>query len=326
MGGALTQNSSQYRLAAGVVTVLGIVAALGACMERGSVPPPSPREQTTGSGGPSGQGLAELRAMSQRLRPLQLPLGEPQPGEWLAEHPEDGQTFEEWLASSPTTARGSRRVIYVLPLGDMSPAQRKLVDDSADYLRRFFQLRVETLEPISEDEIPADHKRDWTLGLQLHSVYILDEVLYPRVPKDAAALIALTAIDLYPQESWNFVFGQASLNRRVGVWSMARNGDPERNYRQVLERTLNTATHETGHMFSIEHCTAYLCNLCGSNSMAESDRHPLQLCAECLPKLLHATGAEPQRRFEALIEFCEERGLEEAAKRWRALKKAAAGD
>jgi archaemetzincin len=30
--------------------------------------------------------------------------------------------------------------------------------------------------------------------------------------------------DLYPEPSWNFVFGQASLNERVGVYSFARYG------------------------------------------------------------------------------------------------------
>jgi len=29
-------------------------------------------------------------------------------------------------------------------------------------------------------------------------------------------------IDLYPQESWNFVFGEADIKRKVGVFSFAR--------------------------------------------------------------------------------------------------------
>ena len=318
----MSKRNQRWILGASAILVL-VACALGACMQgrasRDALESGSPSPTSVGAG-PS---LSELRALSKRLRPLQEPLPDPQPGDWLAEHEEDGQTFEEWLEFSPSTARGQRRVIYVLPLGEMNAAQRKVVDDSAEYLRRFFQLRVETLEPVSEDAIPAGHKRQRAHGLQLHSLYILDEVLYPRVPEDAAALIALTAIDLYPEESWNFVFGQASLKRRVGVWSMARNGDPERDYRRVLERTLGTATHETGHMFSIQHCTAFLCNLCGSNSMAESDRHPLQACAECLPKVLYATRADPLRRYEELIEFCAERGLEGPAERYRSLLKAA---
>ena len=44
---------------------------------------------------------------------------------------------------------------------------------------------------------------------------------------------------------------------------------------------LITATHETGHMFSMLHCTAYECCMCGSNHREESDRRPVYLCPEC---------------------------------------------
>lgn len=40
--------------------------------------------------------LHDLRSAVTRLRPLQMPLGKPQPGEWLAEHKEQGQTFEQF--------------------------------------------------------------------------------------------------------------------------------------------------------------------------------------------------------------------------------------
>jgi archaemetzincin len=59
------------------------------------------------------------------------------------------------------------------------------------------------------------------------STYILREVLEPERPADALAYLALTASDLWPRKGWNFVFGQANLRKRVGVWSLYRNGDPE---------------------------------------------------------------------------------------------------
>ena len=322
----MKQRENRKRwVAAGAAALIAVGVALGACALRESnLPQDDPEsEPEVGAGlSPEPGEIAGLSALAERVRPLQLAMGEVQPGDWLASYDEAGQTFRAWLKDDPTTARGERRVIYVLPLGTMSPLERKVVEDSADYLARYFQLPVTTLDSISEDTIPDDHRREGSAGHQLHSEYILDEVLYPRVPKDAAALIAFTAIDLYPEPSWNFVFGQASLSRRVGVWSMARNGNPKRNYKLVLERTIGTATHETGHMFSMHHCTAYLCNLCGSNSMAESDRHPVQVCAECLPKLLFATRADPIKRFESLIEFCDEHQLEDSGTRYRALLEA----
>ena len=36
------------------------------------------------------------------------------------------------------------------------------------------------------------------------------------------SIIAISMIDLYPQDSWNFVFGQARTTKQVGVFSFAR--------------------------------------------------------------------------------------------------------
>ena len=147
---------------------------------------------------------------------------------------------------------------------------------------------------------------------QILSTYLLDDVLKPRLPNDAMAMIGLTAADLWPGEGWNFVFGQASLVERVGVWSIYRYGDPEKDvesFQRCLVRTLKVATHETGHMFSMAHCTLFECNMCGSNSLAESDVRPMWLCPYCMAKLGWATGTAPERQFTRLAAFCKARGL-----------------
>ena len=46
--------------------------------------------------------------------------------------------------------------------------------------------------------------------------------LKSRLPSDAFCILAITMEDLYPDASWNFVFGQASPRERVGVYSFAR--------------------------------------------------------------------------------------------------------
>ena len=111
---------------------------------------------------------------------------------------------------------------------------------------------------------------------------------------------------------WNFVFGEASLEDRVAVWSIYRNGNAEGNpeeFRLCLLRTMKTATHETGHMFGMQHCIAYECNMCGSNNREEADRRPIQLCPECVAKVWWATGTDPLSRYERLASFCEKQGL-----------------
>jgi archaemetzincin len=138
------------------------------------------------------------------------------------------------------------------------------------------------------------------------------EVLRPKLPPDAAALIGFTSSDLFPDETLNFVFGQASLSERVGVWSLYRLGRPEANadsFKLVLLRTLKIAAHETGHMFSLAHCTKYECVMNGTNSLNESDRRPLDACAECMAKLCWAAGADPRERYARLAAFCAEHDL-----------------
>ena len=79
---------------------------------------------------------------------------------------------------------------------------------------------------------------------------------------------------------------------------------------QWLRRTLKTAAHETGHMFSIKHCIHYECNMCGCNSQAESDRRPLALCPECMSKVAWASRCDPEARYRKLADFCHEHGLD----------------
>jgi len=249
-----------------------------------------------------------------KLLPLHTKLGKPLPGDWLDKHAEFGQNYAQYLGSRPVRADQRRRVIYVQPLGDFSPAEKKIVEQATEFLGVYFQLPVKAREALSLDVVPRKARRNsgGRRAEQILSTYVLDKVLKPRLPKDAVALIAFTNADLWPGEGWNYVFGQASLADRVGVWSIHRYGDPgggDAAFRQCLLRTLKTASHETGHMFSIPHCTFFECDMCGSNHLAEADRRPLEVCPSCLAKLCYAAGADPAKRFQGLIAFYKAHGL-----------------
>ncbi len=280
-------------------TLVGVVAVVVATVSR------APADEAEPAG---------LPAAFERLLPLHTKLGPPLPHDWLAEHKEPGQTYAEYLHSQPVRVDRKRRVICIQPLGSFDPVQRKVLDQTAEFLGIYFQLPVKVREDFSLNLIPASARREhptWHVK-QILSTYVLDQVLRPRLPADASTYLALTTSDLWPGEGWNFVFGQASLNQRVGVWSIARNGDPHGDdtaFRLCLLRTLKTASHETGHMFSMPHCTLYECNMCGSNHRQEADRRPLWLCPHCLAKLCHATGADPVQRFKDLAAFSQRAGL-----------------
>ena len=256
---------------------------------------------------------------TQEVVSLHSSMGFTRPGDWLKSHPERGQTFDRYRKIPHITFTEQRNILYVLPLGEFDPLQKRIVDLSAEFLGLYFACDVKVMDPIGLDAIPQKARRvhkEWGVR-QIHTEYVLDELLIPRVSEDAFAVIAFTTSDLYPEDSWNFVYGQASLSERVGVWSLFRNGDPRTEFDTVLTRTLKTATHETGHMFSIEHCIAYNCNMCGRNNMGETDRRPLYMCPECLPKILLATDCDLVERMKQLYTFCEKYRIDEPAKYYK---------
>ncbi len=256
-----------------------------------------------------------LKHVITQLRPLHQTISPPGPMDWLAQHDEPGETFAQYLRSRPVTPRGKRNVLYIQPIGAFSTTQQRIVKLTVDYLARFFNLEVKTNRSVPLAAIPDRSRRihpEWG-DKQILTTYVLDNVLKPRLPRDAAAMIALTASDLWPGRGWNFVFGSASIRERVAVWSIYRNGDPDKDdesFKLCLMRTIKTAAHETCHMFSMRHCTAYECCMCGSNHRGESDRRPLYLCPECTAKLCWATQTDPVSRYKRLVEFCAQNGFE----------------
>jgi len=250
----------------------------------------------------------------EELKAIHTLMDKPGPHDWLAQHEELGQSFAAYQRANPVRPDKRLTTIYVQPLGPFAPKQAEVLKLAADYMAIYFTVPVKICDPIGLDQIPATAKRQKFGNEQLLSTWILDELLLARRPKDALAYIAFTASDLWPGEGWNFVFGQASLRDRVGVWSLQRYGDPAATadtFQLCLLRTIKTATHETGHILTMCHCVAYNCNMNGSNHLGESDSRPLALCPVCLAKLCWNVKAQPGQRFEKMIAFCHEHGLKE---------------
>lgn len=244
-------------------------------------------------------------------------------GDWLQTQRESGETFEQYIASGPTLPTAERRTIYVQPIGRFTAEQRKAIRLAADYMRAFYSLPVELLADRQLGNVPAEFKRKagYPPRDQIRTQYFLDDVLPKMLRDDAAALIAFTNYDVYPEDTWFFVFGQAALQKRVGVWSLYRLNDvaleSDNQKDRLLFRTLKIAMHETGHMFSMRHCTKYECLMSGTNHLAETDRRPVDNCPECMAKLAWAMNYEPAERYEKLAEFWERQRRSEIAGEFR---------
>ena len=166
-------------------------------------------------------------------------------------------------------------------------------------------MEIKTLPSVPIEKFPT-RRNPFTHNPQILTTDVL-RFLKARIPADAFCVLAITMEDLYPDPSWNFVFGQASLRDRVGVYSFARYdpafyGEARTSGYEILllRRSRKVLAHETSHMFGLTHCTFLNCLMNGSNHLAESDRRPLHLCPVCLRRLQWSVGFDVLARYTAL--------------------------
>lgn len=234
------------------------------------------------------------------------PIAIPGPHDWLAVHEEPGQTFAEFIALRPNRPTSARHTIYLQPLGKFSADDSPSIGKLCEFAAAFFAMEVKALPAIGISARFTTRRNPYTNNLQILTGDVLD-FLKSRVPLDAFCLLAITMEDLYPAPSWNFVFGQASPQERVGVYSFARydpafygEEDAEGNEALMLRRSCKVLAHEAGHIFGLAHCVYFSCLMNGSNNLAESDRRPLHLCPVCLRKLQWSISFDVVERYASL--------------------------
>src|SRR5213592_2445196 len=79
-----------------------------------------------------------------------VPLGKPGPNDWLASHPERGQTFREFEHAGVNRPDAQRHTIYFQPLGRFGTDAPSL-ELLRKYAAAFFMLDVKLLAPIPLD-------------------------------------------------------------------------------------------------------------------------------------------------------------------------------
>jgi archaemetzincin len=242
-----------------------------------------------------------------------IPMGTPREGEWLYAHHENGQTFEQYRKSNPFRPADSTGAIYLKPVGSFTDMQQKLMELTRQYVEIFFQHKT-VLQPAASDKSIPEWGRRWrTEGYeQLYAPYILDSMLKNKMPEKGIASMAISEKDLFPSADWNFVFGLASYENRVGVSSIFRLEDEHldsSNFTKTLLRLIKVTTHEIGHMLSLHHCTHARCVMNGSNHLGETDATPARACSECQKKLLWNLRYDNGKRLQELTAFFGANGL-----------------
>jgi len=249
------------------------------------------------------------------------PIAEPKVGDWLAEHKEGGQTFKEFINSQTNKPDKEHNKIYLQPLWQFPKEPNDLLANLREYTSAFFCLDVAVLTPVDlKNRNFTSRTNPYTQNRQLLTTDILSFLRQIR-PPDAFCILAITMEDLYPEPSWNFVFGQASVAGGVGVYSFARY-DPTfygqkrtKDYEKVLlRRSCKVLTHEMSHMFGLNHCIYYRCVINGSNHLEESDARPLHLCPVCLRKLYHSIRFDVCDRYRRLYRYYQRVGFDEDGK------------
>jgi archaemetzincin len=282
--------------------------------------PPTPEKRLEAIG-PT-KGLPEILSRALDPRSDFAPVPIPKDGDWLAVHREPGQTFPDFLKSKPNRPDKRRNKIYLQPLGSFPKAQAPPVETLKAYAAAYFAMPVQVLPPIVlSDSNITTRINPHTKNRQILTGDVL-ALLRKSLPADAFCLLAITMQDLYPDPSWNFVFGQASLRDRVAVYSFARYdpafyGDKRpKDYEELLlRRSCKVLVHETTHMFGLRHCIYFRCVLNGSNHLQESDSRPLHLCPVCLRKLHHSIAFDVVRRYQDLQKFYQDTAFNDET-RW----------
>jgi archaemetzincin len=276
--------------------------------------PPTPAEILGAIGSTKTLPIALQRALNPGSDFVPIPF--PKRGDWLAEHPEAGQTFGDFVVDRRNKPDTLRNTIYLQPLGQFQAGRSPSLQMLKEYTIAYFAMEIEILNPLAISDIkPKTRINPFSGNRQILTRDILNS-LKQRIPADAFCILAITMEDLYPHPSWNFVFGQASLLERIGIFSFARydpafyGEEPDKSYQEsLLRRSTKVLVHETAHMFSLEHCIFFRCVMNGSNHLQESDARPHSLCPVCLRKLQVSIGFDVVDRYRKLLLFYQKAGF-----------------
>ncbi|OGP54996.1 MAG: hypothetical protein A2Y65_11210 [Deltaproteobacteria bacterium RBG_13_52_11] len=166
--------------------------------------------------------------------------------------------------------------IHILLIGEAD----KLIGlrEVEENIKKDFGFPTKTLQSKINPEDSYDPARK-----QYHSTKILKKML-DELPSDASKMIGITSPDLFIP-ILTFVFGEAQLDGKVGIVSLARlqqefYGLPP-NQALLQRRLIKEIKHELGHTFGLVHCSLRECVMFVANNIADVDAKGSSFCEGC---------------------------------------------
>ena len=121
----------------------------------------------------------------------------PGPNDWLAEHRENGQTYDDFIQSDYKSHDEIRNVIYFQPIGQFRQGQSPSLDLLKEYTEAYFSMIVEILPIIDIRRLDLktrlnrySQNRQTLTGDILHN-------LKRNLPANAFCVLAIAMEDLY---------------------------------------------------------------------------------------------------------------------------------
>lgn len=228
------------------------------------------------------------------------------------------KSLTDYINSNPNTVDSTRKVVYLLPFGNMKPEVEKLIQEEVEYLRAFLQLEVKVLDRIPYDSIKKmssiqtrmvpssdfDYYSKMkggtpTLTEQIQATSFIDALMKQNKPKDAVAVLGITEHDIY-NPKYNYLFGISELKDGVGLVSTFRlidyGQETKYNIRKVVSKQIVN-------MFSIPNVKDFKCLLNFHNNIDELYHGKFDLSPRALEKLKYAIGFDHTKRFDDLAKL-----------------------
>jgi archaemetzincin len=229
------------------------------------------------------------------------------------------KSLTDFINSNPNMVDSSRKVVYLLPFGNMKPEVEKLIQEEVEYLKSFFQLEVTVLDRIPYDSIKKmtsiqtrmvpssdfDYYSKMkggtpTLTEQIQATSFINAVMKQNKPKDAVAVLGITEHDIYNNPKGNFLFGISELKSGVGLVATFRlidyGHETKYNLRKVVSKQIVN-------MFSIPNVKDFKCVMSFHNNIDELYKGKFDLSPRALEKLKYTIGFDYSKRFDELAKF-----------------------